>query len=64
MVNGLPRAMNDSSGRTKAMDALRTLLERLVSPDLTLPEAKVLRYQISQVLGELTPEGERSQFCL
>ena len=63
-MNGLPRAMSEPSGGNKPLDALRTLLERLVSPDVTLPEAKVLRSQISQVLGELSPEPECSRFCL
>ena len=35
--------MNDPAGRAKAVDSLRSLLERLGSPELTLPEAKALR---------------------
>ena len=43
------------------IDSLRSLLERLGSPELTLPEAKFLRSQISQVLGEISPDRDRSQ---
>jgi hypothetical protein len=52
--------MNDPAGQAKAIDSLRSLLERLVSPELTLPEAKFLRSQISQVLGEIGPDRDRS----
>ena len=48
-MNGVPPIMNDSAGQAKAMVSLRSLLERLGSPELTLPEAKFLRSQISQV---------------
>ena len=43
------------------IDSLRSLLERLGSPELTLPEAKFLRSQISQVLGEISPDRDRSE---
>jgi hypothetical protein len=46
------------------IDSLRSLLERLGSPELTLPEAKLLRSQISQVLGEISPDQDRSQVYL
>ncbi len=53
--------MNDRAGQAKAVVSLRSLLERLGSPELTLPEAEFLRSQISQVLGEIGPDGDRSQ---
>ncbi len=53
--------MNDPAGQAKTIDSLRSLLERLGSPELTLPEAKLLRSQISQVLGDLGPDRDRSQ---
>jgi len=52
--------MNDPAGQAKAIDSLRSLLERLGSPELTLPEAKFLRSQIAQVLGEIGPDRDRS----
>ncbi len=52
--------MNDPAGQAKAIDSLCSLLERLGSPELTLPEAKFLRSQISQVLGEIGPDRDRS----
>jgi hypothetical protein len=63
-VNGFPPIMNDPAGQAKAIDSLRSLLERLRSPDLTLPEAKFLRSQISQVLSEIGPDRQRSQVYL
>ena len=60
-MNGVPLTMNDRAGQAKASDSLRSLLERLGSPELTLPEAKFLRSQISQVLGEIGPDRDRSQ---
>lgn len=53
--------MNDPAGQAKAIDSLRSLLERLDSPELMLPEAKFLRSQISQVLREISPDRDRSQ---
>ena len=53
--------MNDPTGQAKAIDSLRSLLERLGSPELTLPEAEFLRSQISQVLGEISLDRDRSQ---
>ncbi len=53
--------VNDPAGQAKVIDSLRSLLERLGSPELTLPEAKFLRSQISQVLGEISPDRDRSQ---
>ncbi|MGD0042688.1 MAG: hypothetical protein ABSE84_20170 [Isosphaeraceae bacterium] len=53
--------MNDPTGQAKVIDSLRSLLERLGSPELTLPEAKFLRSQIAQVLGEISPDRDRSQ---
>jgi len=53
--------MNDPAGQAKAIDSLRSLLERLGSPELTLHEAKFLRSQISQVLSEIGPDRDRSQ---
>jgi hypothetical protein len=44
--------MIDQEGVSKTIESLRSLLERLDSPELTLPEAKLLRCQIVQVLGE------------
>jgi hypothetical protein len=52
---------NDSTAQAKAIDSLRSLLERLSSPDLTLAEAKCLRWQISRVLGEIGLDQDRSQ---
>jgi hypothetical protein len=52
---------NDPAARAKAIDSLRSLLERLTSPDLTLAEAKCLRWQISRVLSEIGPDQDRSQ---
>ncbi|MGZ3485874.1 MAG: hypothetical protein ACXVBY_03270 [Isosphaeraceae bacterium] len=52
--------MNDPTGQAKVIDSLRSLLERLGSPEITLPEAKFLRSQISQVLGEISPDRDRS----
>jgi len=60
-VNEVPPIMNDPAGQAKAIDSLRSLLERLGSPELTLPEAKFLRSQISQVLDEIGPDRDRSQ---
>jgi hypothetical protein len=60
-VNGVPPTINDPAGQAKAIDSLRGLLERLGSPELTLPEAKFLRSQISQVLDEIGPDWDRSQ---
>ncbi len=60
-VNGVPPIMNGPAGQAKAIDSLRSLLERLGSPELTLPEAKFLRSQISRVLGEIGPDRDRSQ---
>jgi len=60
-VNEVPPIMNDPAGQAKAIDSLRSLLERLGSPKLTLPEAKFLRSQISQVLDEIGPDRDRSQ---
>jgi hypothetical protein len=60
-VNGVPPIVNDPTGQAKVIDPLRRLLERLGSPELTLPEAKFLRSQISQVLGEISPDRDRSQ---
>ncbi len=61
MVNGVPLIMNDPAGQAKAIDSLRNLLERLGSPELTLPEAKSLRSRISQILGEIGPDRDRSE---
>ena len=47
-----PPTMNDSTGPARMIDSLRDLLERLVSPDLTLVEAKVLRSQVFHLLEE------------
>jgi hypothetical protein len=52
--------MNDPAGQVKTIDSLRSLLERLGAPELTLPEAKFLRSQISQVMGEIGPDRDRS----
>lgn len=60
-MNGVPPILNDLTGQAKAIASLRSLLERLGSPELTLPEAKFLRSQISQVLGEISPDRDRSQ---
>ena len=60
-MNGIPLIVNDSAGHAKAIDSLRSLLERLGSPDLTLPEAKYLRLQIYQVLGEVGTDRDRLQ---
>jgi hypothetical protein len=60
-VNGVPPIMNDPTGQAKVIDSLRSLLKRLSSPELMLPEAKLLRSQISQVLGEISPDRDRSQ---
>ena len=53
--------MNDPTGQAKAIDSLRSLLERLGSPELTLPEARFLRSQISRVLDGINPDRDRSQ---
>ncbi len=60
-MNGVPPIVNDPTGQAKVIDPLRSLLERPGSPELTLPEAKFLRSQISQVLGEISPDRDRSQ---
>ncbi len=60
-VNGVSLIVSDPAGQAKASDSLRRLLERLASPELTLPEAKFLRSQISQVLGKIGPDRDRSQ---
>ena len=60
-MNGVPPIVNDPTGQAKVIDSLRSLLERLGSPEITLPEAKFLRSQISQVLGEISPDRDRSQ---
>ncbi len=59
-MNGITLTMNDPAGQAKAIDSLRSLLERLGSPELTLPEAKFLRSQIFEVLGEISPARDRS----
>jgi hypothetical protein len=45
-------------GRAERIDALRGLMERLCSPDLTLAEAKPLRARLSRLLERTDPEGE------
>jgi hypothetical protein len=44
--------MHDQDTSAKTVEALRGLLERLGSPELTLSEANILRCQVLQVLGE------------
>jgi hypothetical protein len=44
--------MNEREAQAKSIDALRGLLERLGSPDVTLAEANLLRCQVHQMLGE------------
>ncbi|MGC8639769.1 MAG: hypothetical protein ACP5XB_07800 [Isosphaeraceae bacterium] len=46
--------MHDQETPAKTAEALRGLLERLGSPDLTLAEANTLRCQVFQFLGEET----------
>ncbi len=53
--------MNDPAGQARTTVSLRSLLERLVAPDLTLPEARFLRSQIFQVLGETGADRDRPQ---
>ena len=60
-MNGVPSIVNDPTGQAKVIDSLRSLLKRLGSPELMLPEAKLLRSQISQLLGEISPDRDRSQ---
>jgi hypothetical protein len=55
--------MNEPAGEAKTIDLLRNLLEQLGSPELTLPEAKFLRSQIYQVLGEGSLDRDRTQSC-
>jgi hypothetical protein len=49
--------MNDQEGVAKTIELLSSLLQRLDSPELTLPEAKLLRCQITQVLRESSSLG-------
>jgi hypothetical protein len=55
--------MNEPAGQAETIDLLRNLLERLGSPELTLPEAKFLRSQVYQVLGEGSLDRDRRQSC-
>lgn len=45
---------NDQKGR---IEALRVLMDRLCSPDLTLGEAKPLRDELTALLGTVDPSG-------
>jgi hypothetical protein len=45
--------MHDQETSPKTAEALRGLLERLGSPEITLSEANVLRCQVAQFLGEV-----------
>ena len=60
-MNRVPPIVNDPTGQAKVIDSLRSLLERLGSPELTLPEARFLRSQISRVLDGINPDRDRSQ---
>jgi hypothetical protein len=44
--------MIDQAGQDKLLESLRSLLQRLEAPDLTLPEAKALRFELLRYLGE------------
>lgn len=41
---------SSQTGQDERIEALRTLIERLSAPDLTLAEAKVLRGELGQLL--------------
>ncbi len=55
-MDGAALPGNELPGQTRPIDFLRHLLERLGSPDLTLPEARCLRVRIHQLLGEVNPD--------
>jgi hypothetical protein len=46
------RNMENAGQTTDRIEALRALMDRLVSPDLTLGEAKVLRCHLLTLTGE------------
>jgi len=50
--------MTNTPGQPKTIESLKGLLERLGSPDLTLPEAKRLRSQLHLMISGSDPEGE------
>jgi hypothetical protein len=52
--------MHDQQGLPKREELLKSLLERLVSPDVTLPEAKLIRSQVMRILSENCPELDHS----
>ena len=60
-MNGVRPIAIDSAGQAKAIDSLRTLLDRLGSPEVTLPEAQFLRSQDRSDHGEISTDQERFQ---
>jgi hypothetical protein len=52
-------SMNDQDRQAKMIESLRSLLERLGSSELTLPEAKLVRCQIIRLLGEDCAERQK-----
>jgi len=46
-----------SEREAKAVELLRSLIERLSSPELTLGEAKLLRLQVAQAMEQATRPG-------
>jgi hypothetical protein len=53
-----PAASSDQHGQAKTIESLKGLLERLGSPDLTLPEARRLRSQVHLMLTRNDPERD------
>jgi len=49
------QVMLDPNGRTRDIERLRTLLDRLGSPDITLAEAKDLRESVLGLIAERAP---------
>ena len=49
--------MHDSHIQARTAKTLRSLLERLGSPEITLSEANTLRCQVAQMLGEAVWAG-------
>lgn len=54
----VPAVITEPPRQPKSIESLKGLLDRLGSPDLTLPEAKRLRTQLNLLLAGVDPVGE------